>query len=291
MRPRVICWVAAGAIVAGVAAGCSRRDAHGTATTPPTLWQDEFDGPQGASPDPGNWSAETGGSGWGNQQLQYYTSSAATLDGDGHLVITAEPAPSGLSCWYGPCSFVSGRITTYRRFAQRYGHFEVRMKLPAGTATWPAVWMMGTDRYSVGWPESGELDIAEHVGRDGDVVSGAAHGPGFSGGAAITGDTHVTSGDFHTYSLDWTPDEITWRIDGTQFHHVTAPDVPDWVFDKEFFVIIDLAVGGEHAGDPGPGDDAPQTLVVDYIRVTSDALPRRLNRAAPRRTTALRTRS
>jgi beta-glucanase (GH16 family) len=256
---------------------CSSTSATNTVDQAPTasphVWVDQFDGPQGAAPDPSVWSAELGGTGWGNQQLQDDIASAATLDGHGDLVVTARPATESVSCWYGTCRFVAGRLTTFGKFAQRYGHFEVRLRLPGGTATWPAVWMLGVDRYAVGWPKSGELDIAESVGRDDGVVSGAAHGPGFSGDAAISGDVRVDPALFHVYTLDWTADQITWRVDGVVFHHLAKRDTPDWVFDKPFFLVIDLAVGGPHAGKPGPGDDQPQQLVVDYVRVSTTATP------------------
>ncbi len=287
MRRRRIIHCASSICLLSVAA-CSSTSGSGTRSTAPIIgsapaetagasgWEDEFDGRAGSAPDPSKWTAEIGGSGWGNKQLQYYTSTAARLDGLGDLVITAEPTTAGTKreqCWYGPCSYVSGRLTSYGKFVQRYGHFEARLRLPGGTATWPAVWMMGEDRYRVGWPDSGELDLAEHVGRDGGLVSGAAHGPGFSGDNALTADVTVDPSVFHVYSLDWTPDSVTWSVDGKPYHQITRSDTPKWVFDRPFFLILNLAIGGVHAGDPGAGDDQAQQLVIDYIKVTPLSAP------------------
>lgn len=241
-----------------------------TTVAPEPVWQEQFDGPQGASPDPATWSFETGGDGWGNEQLQYYTKEAAVLDGAGNLVITSQPSVADLPCWYGTCQFESARLTTFGTFAQQYGHFETRLLLPGGRATWPAVWMMGANRYQVGWPQSGELDIVEHVGRDDGAISGAAHGPGYSGEDAISGDADVDPDQFHVYAIDWSPERVIWSVDGEPFHELTKDDVDEWVFDQPFFVLITLAVGGTHAGEPRKSDQKPQQLVVDYVRVYAD---------------------
>ena len=242
-----------------------------SAVPPRTVWEDDFNGAAGSQPDPTKWTADTGGDGWGNAQLQYYTADAARVDGNGNLVITSQPPTRSFDCWYGACRYQSGRLTTFGKFEQRYGHFEARLQFPQGRATWPALWMMGSDRYDVGWPASGEIDIAEHVGRESDKVFGAVHGPGFSGKHDIAGEVSVTELDFHVYAIDWTPDDITWRVDGKAFHHVARGDTPQWVFDKPFFLVINLAMGGQRADEPRDSDNAPLSLVVDYVKVSAPA--------------------
>jgi beta-glucanase (GH16 family) len=153
-------------------------------------WADEFDGPAGTAPDPGRWGRDTGGSGFGNNELQYYTTGAANaaLDGQGNLVITARREnPANYQCWYGTCQYTSARLNTAGRFIQAYGRFEARLKVPRGQGLWPAFWMLGNDIGSVGWPNSGEIDVMENVGFEPNTVHGSMHGPGYSGGNPLTG--------------------------------------------------------------------------------------------------------
>ena len=158
------------------------------------VWQDEFDGPAGASFDRTKWVADTGGHGWGNQERQFYTTRTGNvaLDGDGHLVITARAEPtSSYECWYGRCLYTSTRLKTKGLFGQTYGRFEARIRVPCGQGIWPAFWMLGEDIDSVGWPQSGEIDIMEHIGRGPTVAYGTLHGPGYSGAEGISA---VTAG-------------------------------------------------------------------------------------------------
>jgi beta-glucanase (GH16 family) len=248
-------------------------------TTPPAavlVWADEFDGEAGAVPDPARWRFDIGGHGWGNRQLEFTDDVHARLDGAGRLVITAEPTTPGAEppCWYGPCRFVSSRITTEGLFSHRYGRIEVRARLPLGDATWPAVWMLGSNRAEVGWPASGEIDILEHVGRSGNEVHGALHGPGYSGGSAIVGSTVVADVTaVHTYRVDWGPDSILWSVDGRPFHRVHRDDPQlggqAWPFDQPFHLIVNLAIGGTLGGEPSTADLGPHRLVVDHVRVFS----------------------
>ena len=147
-------------------------------------FKDEFNGPAGSMPDPAKWTAETGGGGWGNQELEYYTNSAdnAHLDGAGSLVINAIKLtpPLGLSCWYGPCQYTSARLITKGKFDLKYGRFEARIKVPRGQGVWPAFWMLGNNIDTAGWPQSGEIDIMENIGREPSIVHGTVHGPGYS---------------------------------------------------------------------------------------------------------------
>ena len=240
-------------------------------------WGDEFDGPAGARANPDNWTYETGGWGWGNDELQYYTDSTdnAALDGNGNLVITTreiDPATTELECWYGPCTHTSARLITEQKQEFSYGRIESRVQVPQGSGIWPAVWALGSDFREVGWPQTGEIDIMEFVGRLPNEVFGTIHGPGYSGGASF-GDTYEFDGpvydDWHTFSVEWTPGQINWFVDGIQFHSASPADVApnEWVFDHPFSLITNVAVGGNFGGQIGDDLVFPQSLTVDYIRV------------------------
>ncbi|MEO8337047.1 MAG: glycoside hydrolase family 16 protein, partial [bacterium] len=224
-------------------------------------WSDEFDGAAGAPVDPTKWVGETGGSGWGNQERQFYTTSAsnAALDGSGNLVITAraEPANSPLTCWYGRCRYTSARIKTQGRFEQAYGKFEARIRIPRGQGLWPAFWMLGSDIERVGWPKSGEIDIMENIGKEPSAVYGTLHGPGYSGDGAIGGAYTLAaqpfSDDYHVFSVEWSPTEIRWLVDEREYRRTAHADLPAggvWVFDHAFFMLLNVAVGGNWPGDP-----------------------------------------
>ncbi|MGW0289861.1 family 16 glycosylhydrolase [Streptomyces tuirus] len=256
----------------------------GTATTAAAAaltWSDEFNGAAGSAPDPGKWTVETGGSGNGNNELQYYTNSRDNVahDGNGNLVITARKnTDSGLQCWYGTCQYTSARLNTARTFTQAYGHFEARIKVPRGQGMWPAFWMLGNDLGSVGWPNSGEIDIMENVGYEPGTVHGTLHGPGYSGSGGIGAAYTLPGGrafadDFHVFAVDWTPGKITWSVDGQTYQTRTTADLGGrkWVYDHPFFLILNLAVGGNWPGSPDGNTQFPQTMTVDYVRVsTSD---------------------
>ncbi len=243
-------------------------------------WSDEFDGPAGSAPDPAKWTHETGGSGNGNHELQYYTDSTgnASLDGAGHLVITARKnTDPNLTCWNGkPCQYTSARLNTARSFTQAYGHFEARIKIPRGQGMWPAFWMLGNDIGSVGWPNNGEIDIMENVGKEPGTVHGTIHGPGYSGANGLGAPYTLPGGkafadDFHTYAVDWSPGAITWSVDGNAYETRTPADAGGhkWVFDHPFFIILNLAVGGDWPGGPDASTSFPQTMTVDYVRATA----------------------
>jgi len=243
------------------------------ATTEPAtepVWADEFNEAAGTRPDPSRWAFDIGGSGWGNRQLEYYSDTNASTDGDGHLLITSQPldVTAAPSCWYGACHFVSSRLTTAGLASWQYGRFEVRAAFPAGEATWPAFWMLGTDVAEVGWPAAGEIDVVENVGRDGGVVRGTAHGPGYSAAKGVTGFGEIEDRDaFHVYAVEWDPTSIVWFIDGQQYHRLDKSGDRDWAFDHEFSLVLNLAIGGALGGDPGPPDYEVKTFAVDYVRV------------------------
>jgi beta-glucanase (GH16 family) len=235
------------------------------------VWSDEFDGDAGTPPDPTRWKHDVGGNGWGNQQLEYDTNELANaqLDGHGHLAITA------LKQNYGGNAYSSARINTAGLFDQAYGRFEASIQLPPGTGLWPAFWLLGADVGQNPWPACGEMDIMEYRGQQPTLVHGSAHGPGYSGGRAITASHSLAGGaaydgGFHTFAIEWTPDQIDYRVDDTVYESITPAEVPSgdkWVFDHPFFIILNLAVGGNYVGSPDATTPFPATMLVDYVRV------------------------
>ncbi|MFJ8039055.1 family 16 glycosylhydrolase [Kitasatospora sp. NPDC096147] len=246
-----------------------------------TTWADEFNGPSGAGPDPAKWTTETGGSGYGNHELQYYTAGNANAaqDGQGNLVITARRnTNTNLGCWYGTCQYTSARLNTAQTFTQAYGHFESRIKIPRGQGIWPAFWMLGNDLGSVGWPNSGEIDIMENIGREPSTVHGTLHGPGYSGAGGLGSAYTLPNGQvfadaFHVFAVDWSPNSITWSVDGHAYATRTPADTNGnrWAFDHPFFLILNLAVGGDWPGSPDGSSTYPQTMTVDYVRASTSA--------------------
>lgn len=241
----------------------------------PTFVQD-FDGPAGSPPDPKVWARDLGGGGFGNNEWQSYTDGAknAFLDGKGNLIIEArkEPTkgPDGIARDYS-----SARLLTKGKFSQAYGRFEARMKLPKGKGIWPAFWMMGDSIDKKGWPGCGEIDIMEFLGHETKTLYGTLHGPGYSGGSGLQArfDSKTNLNEsFHTYGVIWTPEAIKWTIDG-KVYGTSTPETAGarkWVFDDPFFLILNLAVGGNWPGYPDSTTQFPQRLVVDYIRVYKD---------------------
>jgi len=246
-------------------------------------WSDEFDGPTDARANPDNWTYETGGWGWGNQELQYYTDSTdnAALDGNGNLVITArevdDPAAAGLPCWYGDCTHTSARLITEGKQEFAYGRLEASVKTAEGTGIWPAFWSLGNDFRDVNWPQTGEIDMMEYVGRIPGEIFGTIHGPGYSGGQSFSsGQIPVDPAppeDFLEYAVVWQPGLITWEVtDGAgtrQYHEAIPSDVApnEWVFEHPFFLLLNVALGGNFGGPLGADLDLPQETLVDWVRV------------------------
>ncbi|MEU4744472.1 family 16 glycosylhydrolase [Actinosynnema sp. NPDC023658] len=238
---------------------------------------EEFNGAAGTRVDASKWNTEVGNNNGNNREHQYYTSSAsnAAMDGAGNLVITARKEnPGNYNCWYGSCLYTSARINTAGKFTTTYGKVEARMKMPRGRGMWPAFWMLGQDINSgTPWPNSGEIDIMEFLGHDLDTVYGTIHGPGYSGAGGIGmpfNGPNFADG-FHTFAIEWTPTGIAWSVDGTVYQRRTPADVGgnQWVFNKPFFIILNLAVGGEWPGYPDASTTFPQQLLVDYVRVST----------------------
>ncbi|MEU1791891.1 glycoside hydrolase family 16 protein [Streptomyces sparsogenes] len=246
-------------------------------SAPAATFTDNFDGPAGGAVDGSKWGYETGDN-VNNHERQYYTDGTknAALDGQGNLVITARKEnPANYSCWYGPCQYTSARLSTARTFTTAYGRVEARLKVPRGQGMWPAFWMLGTDIGSAGWPNCGEIDVMENVGYEPGTVHGTIHGPGYSGSGGIGAGYTLPNGQkfadgFHTFAVDWSPNKITWSVDGNVYQTRTPADLGGnrWVFDHRFYLILNLAVGGYWPGDPDGSTTFPQRLVVDYVKVT-----------------------
>jgi beta-glucanase (GH16 family) len=237
-------------------------------------WSDEFDGPAGSPPDPATWRPETGGHGWGNQELQFYTEhDNASLDGTGNLVIVVQRSDGRLrDDRYGDRRYTSARLISKDRVAVRYGVVQARMRLPGGRGMWPAFWMLGQNVDQAGWPGCGEIDVMENFGTDPAVVQGTVHGPGYCGanGIAASCDAGLDlSAAFHVYSVAWEPARIRWYLDDRHYATVTPGDLRGhrWMFDHDFFLLVNVAVGGVASVPPDTSTAFPQRLLVDYIRL------------------------
>jgi len=246
------------------------------------VWSDEFNSRSGTAPNPNVWGQEVGDGtvngipGWGNSELEYYmggTSNVAT-NGQGSLQITTKEADGSLMCYYGPCEYTSARLLTKERFEVAYGRIEARIQVPRGAGLWPAFWMLGTDIDQVNWPQTGEIDIMEFVGRVPDEVFGTLHGPGYSGGQSY-GDNYdlnqPVSDAYHVFAVEWQPDRIVWFIDGIPYFTATPNDPflqgKQWVFNHPFFILMNVAVGGNFGGPVGEDTVFPQSMSVDYVRL------------------------
>jgi beta-glucanase (GH16 family) len=232
-------------------------------------WSDEFNAPAGTLPDSTKWTYDLGATGWGNRELQEYTRSPenAFHDGNGNLIIRVLAKPGG--------GYTSARLKTTGLFAPTYGKIEARIRIPFGQGIWPAFWMLGEDIKTSGWPRCGEVDILENIGKEPLMVHGTVHGPGYSGGKGIGKPYELGGGkrfadDFHTYSVIWKPDSIEWFVDGNSYHKFTPANLPEgtkWVFDHPFFIIMNVAMGGNWPGSPDATTVLPQQMSVDYVRV------------------------
>lgn len=225
------------------------------------VWSDEFNTP--GTPDAGKWTYDigTGSGGWGNAELQYYTNRPENVIVEGgSLKIKA------IRENFSGSTFTSARLKTQGKFDFKYGKVEVRAKVPAGVGTWAAAWALGANITTAGWPACGEIDIMEHLGRQENTVYGTLHYPGRSGGNA-DGNTRVISNattEFHVYATEWTATSIKILVDGLLVHEV--PNSNAIPFNHNFFLILNLAMGGNFGGQPAPSVNGG-TLEVDYVRV------------------------
>ncbi|NBU32132.1 MAG: glycoside hydrolase family 16 protein [Actinobacteria bacterium] len=259
------------------------------------LWKEEFNGKTRAWPNENIWNYDIGNNGgWGNNENEYYTMSNARTDcgaitktvkgkkktvctGNGSLVITANKIPPDSieadSC--ANCSFFSARLNTQGKLGFKYGRIEARIKMPKGDGTWPALWLLGKNINRVNWPTCGEIDIVE-VGTDPYVANSTIHGPvNFGAGGITNGGKQVDSPlyeGYHVFRMDWFPTKFVFYLDGVPHYTLTRSEVTGaayngrWVYDQEFFLILNLAMGGNYVGGtPDPMLKSAQ-MKVDYIR-------------------------
>ncbi len=258
----------------------------GGATLPPppvtgfTLaWSDEFNGADGSSPDSSKWTFDTGvgGNGWGNNELETYTNRTQNAQiKSGNLVITALKETYADPKDGVTRNYTSARLKTQGLFSQAYGRFEARMKIPAGQGMWPAFWMLGNDIGSIGWPKCGEIDIMENIGKEPGTVHGSLHGPSKTSSTSdLSAPFSLTAGQnfadaFHLYAVEWEPGTIRFYVDTNLYATFTKSKWPAggaWVFDHPFFLILNVAVGGDWPGSPDNTTVFPQQMLVDYVRV------------------------
>ncbi|MWV42667.1 family 16 glycosylhydrolase [Paenibacillus sp. HJL G12] len=232
------------------------------------VWSDEFNG---NSLDKSNWKTEigTGTGGWGNNELQYYTDRQENVQvTGGNLVITARKEA------YGGMNYTSARIKTQGLHSFTYGKIEARIKLPSGQGLWPAFWLLGSNIDSVGWPKSGETDIMERVNNN-PYVNGTVHWD--ANGQADYGQVsgNIDFSQYHVYSVEWDSKYIKWFVDGQQFNafYIENGTGNTEEFQRPFFLLLNLAVGGNWPGSPNNSTQFPAQMLVDYVRVyqSSDA--------------------
>lgn len=264
-----IYWALSGLIIGSVMiSGCQADDVQKLEERNWELtWSDEFNGTAGQIPDAAKWNLDLGRGqdGWGNQELQAYTANPEniSMDGNGNLVITAIRSGN---------NFSSARINTKELFSQKYGRFEARIKSPYGPGIWPAFWMLGSNIDEAVWPQCGEIDIFELRGQEPHVINGSIHGPGYSGGNPVTKRHALINdrydADFHIYAIEWDHEKIDFFVDEYLYQRVLTSDVPgEWVFDQPFFILLNLAVGGNYVGFPSDLTPFPQKMIIDYVRV------------------------
>ncbi len=246
------------------------------------VWSDEFDGAAGARVDSAKWRHDTadgcaaGNCGWGTNEKEYYTAlpENIALNGLGQLMIVARTAPAGLTCYYGPCRYTSTKITTRGKLHVVPGRVEASIKLSAGQGLWPAFWMLGSGFPTTPWPACGELDIMENRGSAPATTSSAVHGPGYSGNTPFAHAHSLAPGTvadaFHTFAVEWDSLRVRFFVDDTVHYVVTRADIEQFgtsVLDRSYFLILNLAVGGNFDGDPASDAIFPATMLVDYVRV------------------------
>ncbi|MEP7110307.1 MAG: family 16 glycosylhydrolase [Ferruginibacter sp.] len=229
-------------------------------------WSDEF---TGAPINLNNWNFETGGNGWGNHELEYYTNSSknAFITNGGYLVMEARKETIGTS------NYSSARMQTLGKREFQFGRIDIRAILPKGKGVWPALWLLGTNISTTAWPACGEIDMMESLGHEPNKTYGTMHWGIAGGGSTHTGGNYTLpvedfSQKFHVFSIIWTADKIEWYVDDQKYFTGNKSDVTgNYPFDKSFFLIFNIAVGGDWPGNPDATTTLPQRMIVDYVRV------------------------
>lgn len=274
---------------------CNQDDTQTVVTKFNLVLEDNFD--VNGAPNPDIWTFDVGrgplNDGWGNKELQYYTNRPENaVVQNGYLIMTAKQEA------FQGAAYTSARLKTRNLFEQQYGRFEARIKLPQGKGVFPAFWMLGSnycqaaafdaegnvfcdttspdyEEGNVLWPQSGEIDIMEYLGNKPTEVFGTMHGPGFSGGQSISKKYTLPGArfdnDFHVFGVEWTENHINWYVDNVLYNQITKKQVEakggEWVFDNSFFMLLNVAVGGNLPGSPDNSTAFPQRMIVDYIKV------------------------
>jgi hypothetical protein len=223
------------------------------------LWSDEFDTP--GAPDASKWGYDTGGGGWGNNELEYYTSRPDNaIVSNGTLKIIAKKES------YNGSAYTSARMLSQNKFSFQYGKIEIRAKLPAGTGTWPGIWMLGSNFATAGWPACGEIDIMEQNGSSKNTIYGTMHYPTQKSPNGDGGTTTITtaSSDFHRYAAIWSASSIQLLVDDVVYY--TLPNTSGLPFNQNFFIILNVAMGGNFGGTVDPAFTTDQ-MEIDYVRV------------------------
>src|SRR5260221_1320403 len=228
------------------------------------VWTDEFS--TNGAPDPSKWTFETGGNGWGNNELEYYTNGSNAIIDNGVLKIVAKKESQGGR------NYTSSRMITKNKGDWTYGRVEIKARIPKGVCTWPAIWLLASDNVYGGWPNSGEIDIMEHVGFDLNKIHFTVHNKTYNGGNGKGAEKVISTAtdSFHVYRCDWTPAGIRGFIDNEQYFEYSNINsgFETWPYNQNFFMILNIAVGGNWGGQQGVNDTSfPATMEIDYIKV------------------------
>lgn len=246
---------------------CSNNEKQTVTTLNQIVLQDEFDVNGAPNPSIWNYNIGTGSNGWGNNELQYYSDRPQNIKvEDGMLKITAVKES------FMGSAYTSARILTKGKFDNKYGRYEARIKVPLGKGLWPAFWLLGSNSDTVIWPQCGEIDIMEYLGSNPTSIFGTVHGPGYSGANAISKNFVLTNNrfdnDFHIFGIEWGENFVNYYVDDVLYNQITPKDVKgEWVFNQPFYIILNMAVGGNFPGSPNSETVFPQTMMVDYVRV------------------------
>lgn len=250
---------------------CDTSEKQTVTTLDNLVWADEFN--TDGAPDATKWMYDfgTGENGWGNNELQHYTDDPKNIEvKNGKLYIKAVKES------FSGSSYTSAKILTRGIYESKYGRYEAKIKLPWGQGLWPAFWLLGDDANgSVIWPKIGEIDIMEYRGQQPTLTHGSIHGPGYAAGQAITKSYELQNDrfdtGFHIFGIEWGPNYINYYVDDVLYNQITPSDLPEgatWVFnDNQFYIILNLAVGGTFVGSPNAETVFPQEMIVDYVRV------------------------